>query len=129
MNDCFEIFPERSLVRIVYRRHPTVREWQAMMEAILSDPRFRPGFHFLFDKRKLHEAASIAYVEEVSRFYRAHRHKFGRCAIVAGDLLAFGMSRMTEGYCIDGNVRAFMEVNEAEAWLVLGESVDPRLAA
>ena len=122
--DSFTIDPERSEVRITYQRHPTAAEWVRMMRAVFADERFRDGFHFLFDKRQAADAATTSYVMKVASFYREHRHRFGRCAILVGDELAFGMARMTEGFCMDDDVRAFTDLGEAERWLQTGESGD-----
>lgn len=122
MFESYEIIPARSLVKVTYHYHPTHQEWTQMMDAIFQDARFQPGFNFLFDKRDAGTAPSNEYVEQVSQYYRQHRDKMGRCAIVAGTLLAFGMARMTEGYCLDDHVRAFIDIGEAEKWLASGHS-------
>lgn len=122
MLDSYEIIPSQSLVKVTYPYHPTYQEWTRMMDHIFRNPRFKPGFDFLFDKRGAGEAASNEYVEQTSRYYRQHSDKLGRCAIVVGTLLAFGMARMTEGYCLDEHVRAFIDLREAERWLAEGRS-------
>jgi len=122
MFDSYEIIPSQSLVKVTYHYHPTHQEWTQMMDAIFQNPRFQPGFNFLFDKRDAGDTASNEYVEQTSQYYRQHRDKMGRCAIVVGTLLAFGMARMTEGYCLDEHVRAFIDLREAEKWLAAGDS-------
>jgi hypothetical protein len=117
MNNAYEILPESARVCITYQFHPTYEQWAAMMNRIFADPRFQPGFDFLFDKRQAGQAASTEYAESVARFYRQHSARMGRCAIVVDGPLAYGMSRVTEGYCPGGRLRVFVEIEEALAWL------------
>lgn len=124
MLDAFEILPAQKLVRVVYRHHPTFAEWKAMMQAVLADPRYVEGFHFLFDKRSAGAAANNTYVEEAVLFYQRHAARMGRWAILVDGPLAFGMARMTASQCGDG-VRAFTRLSDAEAWLELRLGTEP----
>jgi hypothetical protein len=113
----YEIMPAQSLVLVTYEFHPTYRQWTELMKQAFADPQFRPGFDFIFDKRGAGEAASSEYAEAVASFVRKHADKIGRSAIVVRGALAFGMSRMTEGYAPQNRVRVFTEMEEAKAWL------------
>ncbi|MEQ1860643.1 MAG: hypothetical protein ABMA13_11970 [Chthoniobacteraceae bacterium] len=123
MAPSYEIDATLRLVRLNYGGiHPTISEWKATMQTIFADPRFGPGCSFLFDKRGC-PAATTQYVKDASEFYLAHTDKLeiARWAILVSDPLSFGMSRMTEGYCGSReNVRAFIDLAEAERWLAAG---------
>jgi hypothetical protein len=87
------------------------------MNMIFANPRFAPGMNFLIDRRAADPIPDTAYAEVVARYYRAHREQFGRCAVVVSGLLAFGMSRITDGYCLDDCVQTFDDLENAQAWL------------
>lgn len=118
MKQTYSIDSTRSLVEITYHARPTYEEWVQTMREIFADARFRPGFHFLFDKEKLVEATSNEYVEAVAQFISRHSGEIGRCAILVQGALTFGMARMTEAYSRRDDVRAFMDREAALAWLL-----------
>jgi hypothetical protein len=118
MKTAYRIDPPAHMVRVDYEGHPTFQEWSAMMEAIFADLAFTPGFDFLFDKRTADSAPDTDYVHAAARFYRRHRDKMGRWAIVVKGLLPYGMSRMTAAICDpNDNVRVFTDLAEAQEWL------------
>ncbi len=115
----YEIDEHRQEVRVTYLRQPSFEEWAATMEAILADRRYRPGFGFLMDRRKIEKPASTTYMQRLVQFVRAHRPQSGaaRWALVVGDVASFGMARMAEGLDPSETIKAFREIESARNWL------------
>jgi hypothetical protein len=130
MKPTYRIVPEEALVIVTYpREHPTHPQWTSLMQQIFAEPAFQRGFHFLFDKREVADAASTEFVEMKAAFYRSHRGEFGRCAIVTCGLEAYGMGRMAEGYCLGEDVHTFADIDHARHWLQTGSVAAPEAPA
>jgi hypothetical protein len=124
----YQIDPTAAEVVMTYRVHPSCRQWVRLMNDILADGSFVPRMNFLFDKRAVGAVPDSAYAEAVARYYRFHRDRLGRCAILVDGLLAYGMARVVEGYCGDDRVRVFTEFHVAKEWLA-DHSLQPDVAA
>jgi hypothetical protein len=100
--------------------HGGYAEWEAVMQAILSDPRYRAGLGLLADHRA---QRSILREGIVRRGLFVERNKAilkgGRCAVVTSPGFNYGMARMAEVLMEGGKIEfsAFVEIEEARAWL------------
>lgn len=120
----YQIGEDRGLVTISYESPVTFDRWRATMDRVLADPRFRPGFSFLGDRRAIESAVSSEHVEaEVTYMVdrRAHLGQ-GRWAnlVHASNKADYGMGRMSEILAeLKGTlpVRTFDRLEDALAWL------------
>jgi hypothetical protein len=95
-------------------------EWEAVMLAILADPRYRAGMSLLAD----HRAQRSILREGIARRGIFVERNSGvlagsRCAVVTSPGFNFGMARMAEVLMEGGKIEfgAFVEIDEARAWL------------
>lgn len=90
----------------------------ALREAGKSDPARR--WHLLFDVRRSTEDRDADELRGIAGLVAENADMLsGRCALLAGDDLHYGLSRMFEAYCQARGLaaRVFREVPEAESWL------------
>lgn len=103
--------------------HATPEGFDAFVEAMTSDPRWRTGMNILGDHSNLDMSGlSSQDIENLvsSRLLRARLVGTGRLAIVAGTSLTFGFGRMAEAYAEDVlpfRMRIFKKTDDALAWL------------
>jgi hypothetical protein len=110
---------ERRRAQVIYEAQPSFEQWQATVEAILRDARFRTGFGILLDRSGIHRPASSAYMLRLVHFVdRNAKGNDVRWAIVTSDLASFGMGRMAEQLAQTGTIRTFKDLRAAELWLV-----------
>ena len=101
----------------------TLEGFDAFLEAMLSDPRWRPGMSILGDHSELDMSGlSSQDIENLvsSRLLRADAIGTGRLAIVAGESLTFGFGRVAEAYAenvLPYRMNIFYTTDEALAWL------------
>ena len=95
-------------------------EWEAVMDSIIADPRYRKGMGLLAD----HRAQRSILREGIVRrgiFVERNRDvlKGSRCAVVTSPGFNYGMARMAEVMMSGGKIEfgAFQDIDEARAWL------------
>jgi hypothetical protein len=123
----YSISEENRLVRVVYRGVSTFPEWIETMNKILKDPRFRPGFAFLIDRRAV-PPPEVSFTEDVVRWLERHKTQLGsdhRSATVVTDNASYGMARMIQGLTGSSNIRVFTNLAEAEEWLTASTNRKP----
>lgn len=117
----YEIKPDLGLVRLFGPRRPDIREVEAVMERVFSDPAFQTGFAFLSDGREMSEAPPREYVEQGLEYLGRNAARLGRCrwASVVSSPSVFGMARMAEFMAGRTSIefRTFYDEAEALAWL------------
>jgi hypothetical protein len=94
----------------------------------LEDPAFPSDPQFVFDVRKSEVLATRdpEEVKAVARFFSENAERVGnRCAIVASEPVHYGLSRMGAAFAEFGGaeVRVFRSLEEAVAWLGVGEDL------
>ena len=117
----YSIDSEARIVTLLYAAHPTIEQWQAAMLAIFADPRYRPGFAFLADRRAASTAPDRAYIEGTIAFGEAHaaQLKGARWATLVATPASYGMARMGQSRGEGGPVDlgAFTDLAAAMRWL------------
>jgi hypothetical protein len=98
-------------------------EWMAILEAINNDVNLRAGMNRHYDYREAEGAPSKEETFDQVRYFGGMDETLGprKVAIVASQLITFGMSRMY-GTLRDGSsadIRQFKTIDEAAAWLEL----------
>ena len=119
----YRIDPATRTVQFTYQRQPEFGEWRSVMARVLDDPRFRPGYSMLSDRRALTEAAAPGVIRRMAEFVSKHQPHFNGCrwAVVVApwQLAEYGMARMGsalfERACID--LRAFTDFDVALQWV------------
>ena len=110
-------------VLITTRGHSSIEGLDAMVQAALGDPRYRPGMRVLIDHSRLEwpELATDELRRRVDLFVRdSDRIGAGYIAIVVGQPAAFGYMRMMQAF---GEHRVafepgvFYSIEDARAWL------------
>ncbi len=110
-----------GLVTFLYRDDPTFEEWTRTMETVFADPRYRPGFHFLGDRRAVDTPPERAYIRRIIEWMdrRAEKVRGARWATLVSTPASYGMGRvgqvMGEGGAVELGV--FLDEAEAMRWL------------
>ena len=118
----FEMDPQLGLIAILRSHNPTFDEWRMFMEAVLTNPQFRPGFAIVEDRRGDRGVPSPEEVETGAAWIRANAARVGqsRWAVVLDptSIAAFGMVRVGEFLTDRSGVslRAFTSIETAHAW-------------
>lgn len=110
----------RSTLWFVVEGDYGLDEMRGAAERALSDPGFRDGFAVLIDVRETPSSPSRQLLEETVHFLASLRPRMGpRWAVVAGDLLHYGLGRMFGTFAdFRGvEVQVFDDPSRAEAWL------------
>lgn len=112
---------ETELVWLESSAQATLDEWREALEAVLADPRYRPGMGLVHDRRKL------AWVPTTEQVTAATNHIAGRSmaigkarwGLVVAGAAGFGMGRMAEILLERTSVTlgVFRDLDEAEAWV------------
>lgn len=117
----YQLDPESRLARVTYRAVPSFEEWAASVGSILHDPRWRPGFGLLFDRRSIPEPPSTSFVRRFADFCRRNIKQLrgSRIALVVSSPADFGMGRMeSQLLSDDGPAHAVFSAEEdALTWL------------
>jgi len=119
----FEFYADRALVIVHCAGRCDAGAWCALLDAVLDDPRWRPGMSLLVDRRRTVAAPTRADVEAMVGFFRrrATDMRGARCAVVTGTPAACGMARMLETVAERDAVvvaRAFDDDGGAMEWLL-----------
>ena len=111
-----------GLVTFVYRSNPTFEEWRSAMEAVFAHPDYRPGFHFLGDRRAAPAPPSREFFEQALEFTIAHADQVrgARWATLVGTPAGYGMARVAQA--ISEGTRPiefeiFTDLGAALSWL------------
>ncbi len=117
--------PERSLVALRTSGDAEFAGFEALLKALLDDPRWQPGMDVLADYSTLEMPAEAgdAFMVRIVAMHAplAERLGSGRCAVVAGSPAKFGLARMFEQLAEPALEMRFHTVRswaEGEAWLV-----------
>jgi hypothetical protein len=100
----------------------TFAEWERVVETALKDPLRRPG-RILSDRRRMAGAHSVAFVEQIVRFFERRKDALGptRWAVLTADHDAvYGMVRMASvlAEATQVQVQAFTSLTPAVEWLL-----------
>ncbi len=114
-------FDENSLLRLEVVDPIDVDQLRSTAEALLADPRLRPGVDILSDHSGFAGTATTQMVGAALPLLERLGERLGRfrCAIVAPEDASYGMARMAGTLAGDGpaTVHPFRTLAEAEAWL------------
>jgi hypothetical protein len=115
---------ENALVRLEVVDPLDGDEIRRAAEALLADPRLRPGVDVLSDHSRLASPATREMVEGVIPLLTRFGERLGRlrCALVVASDASYGMGRMMGLLAGSGPVEVvpFRNAEEAEAWLRRG---------
>jgi hypothetical protein len=125
----FIVAPSSQLVWIVYHDTPNFAEWVEMMAAISLDPKYRPGFSFLVDRRAVADPSPL-FSRRFADYLARHSQELGvavhAAIIVAPE--AFAATEAMLRLCPDSSrMRTFRDPVEAERWI--SETVEPGAAS
>ncbi len=121
MAPSYSIDPVTGVVTFIYRIDPTFEEWRSTMETVFANPRYRVGFHFLGDRRRIDTPPERLYIRRIVDWMntRADMVKGARWATLVSTPASYGMGRvgqaMGEGGAVDLGV--FLDEAEAMRWL------------
>jgi hypothetical protein len=125
----YEIDEGRRLVVMTADARATQDEWFETFDRVLEDPRFRPGFDFVYDRTNVAITPDALNVRSlVGRYLEVSRRAGGgRLAVVVDKTVAYGMVRMASAWTdtAGASVNAFRSMDEALFWLATGPAVDP----
>jgi hypothetical protein len=132
MNPVFRIDVPRKLVTLYWSEFPTMAHLREVVEEAISDPEFRPGMNFLWDRKPGEpNTATIEYLREAVYYLQVMAEQIGphAWAIVAHSDVDFGKGRMLEAMTDQGKVtiRAFQSRGDAEEWLRNPVRYDPEI--
>lgn len=117
----YTIDPDARLVTLHYEEHPTIEQWKQAMLRVFADPRYRPGFAFLGDRRAVKEAPDRDYIRETIAFGEEHRAELqgARWATLVSTPASYGMARMGQALGAEGptELGAFTDLAAALRWL------------
>jgi hypothetical protein len=117
----YSIDRERRLVLITGEAVATPEEWFDMMAEAVADPRYKPGFDFLYDRTKVTHVPDAMYVRAWVFRHAQMMNKAGggRLAVVVGEPVIYGMIRMASVYAerAGASVAVFWSEREALEWL------------
>ena len=95
--------------------------WRAAVEAVLADPRHRPGMGLIQDHRATTRVPSTAEIQGAAAFLRARSERIGitRWAVVVAKDVSYGMGRIAGVVFEKTSVvsRVFRDMADAEAWV------------
>ena len=110
-----------GLVYITGASQATPQDWRAALNAILADPRHRPGMGLLQDHRATTRAPNTAEIQGAAAFLRSRSERLGiaRWALVVEKDVSYGMGRIAGVVFARTSIvsRVFRDIAEAEAWV------------
>ncbi len=117
----YDIDPSRRLVTLRPEGYPPPDEWFATITKAVADPRFAPGFDFLYDRSGVDHIPDAMYVRAWVFRHAAMMKEVdgGRLAVVVTQPVVYGMIRMASAFADSAGVRvdAFWTEAEALRWL------------
>jgi len=120
MEPTYSFEEQDRLLRLRFTPAGGLDEWVATMQALVKDPRFRPGLRVLAD-RTLAPAPDTAAVRTMMGFIEANAERFRGVlwAMVVPDTVSYGMARMGQAILdrIGLTYQIFHDVPSAERWL------------
>ena len=115
------IEPERQLVHIRYVDSVDAENWQRVIEGVLKDRNFRPGFRWLVDRRHA-TTPSTSFAADILAVLDNHRDQLGNARValvIQRQSTDFAMARMQVSLndFVGLSTRIFHSEAEAVAWL------------
>lgn len=102
------------------RQINTIEVFEGVLNALVTDPAFKPGMGLLADRRNL-AAPTTSELKRYIELVRRYKPQLGTCpwAVVTGDMANFGMVRMgsTLGSFVGIKSEVFKTEEEALEWL------------
>lgn len=123
MRHSIEHDPEKRCFFVTLEGETAAEGILAAVEDLVNHPRWRPGYHALFDNRKLCGAGvPNDGVEKISYRFISLKERLGngRCALVMGTEIDFGLGRAWEMITedeVDMSIQIFREIGNALAWI------------
>jgi hypothetical protein len=122
MSPVYRIDPARNVVSLYWKEFPSMAQLRDVVEDATSDPEFRTGMNFLWDRRPGESNfADVDYLREAIYYLQILAERIGphAWAIVAHNQADFGKARMLETMSDQTKVtiRAFQSCGDAEEWL------------
>jgi hypothetical protein len=117
----FRIDPHSRIVFITTAGDSGLSEWTDVMNAILADSLYRPGFNFLSDRRQQSNVPAKEFAKAAADFLKQHAGQMGqfRWATLSDNPAVYGMQRMFTIFSEMRGVtaKAFDDYEEACEWL------------
>jgi hypothetical protein len=117
----YTIDPAAGVVAVGGTVPPTPEDIRRLFLAVLADPAYRPGLHFLFDRRPIPDVPSVVYIHQLVEVIRKLSDQIGPCkmAVLVPDPATYGMVRMGAALAFDTGVElgAFRDLDLATRWL------------
>jgi hypothetical protein len=118
--------PSRLVIITWPAAEPDLAEWRVTLDTVFADPTLQPGFSILSDWRLGIGAPTSTFIEAfVHTLGIYHARGLERWAtVIPQSSVAFGVGRMAEiqAQLRQVNFRAFVDYDEAYAWLVDGRN-------
>jgi hypothetical protein len=122
MSFSYTIDASRGLVVFQPTALPTLAELEQVLDRLLADPAFRPGYGVLVDRRNLTTEPDAEYARQGILAIASRRARFGdtRWASLTSHLATYGIGRIAEAYADNRDLpyRVFTHEGEALAWLL-----------
>ena len=117
----YDIDVRRSLVLLSAEGAPPREEWFEVLTTAFADPRYRPGFDLLYDRTRIDDTPSPAFVRSwIPRHAELmRRHGDGWLAVVVKSEVVYGMLLIASSFaeCLGAAVQPFWSEEEALVWL------------
>jgi hypothetical protein len=111
---------DARVVRIEFHSNPSFAEAEPMLQALVREPAYEPGFGFLVDRRST-APPSADYVRSLAAFFALHEARFAGCrwALLVSNTTRYETARITPLLRADlpVHVEIFDDVEAAEVWL------------
>jgi hypothetical protein len=117
-----------GIVTVVYSAPVNARRWEATMDRVLANPTIPRPYRFIGDRRAVHGAPSLNYVEGLVEYVRRHRTELNgtRWAhlVDSANMGAFGMARVIEAQSepLGLEVEVFTDYDKALGWLTTAQA-------
>ncbi|HEX9084063.1 MAG TPA: hypothetical protein VF836_04945 [Gemmatimonadaceae bacterium] len=122
MHTVYRIDVARRFVTLYWIDFPSAAQLREVVEAAVTDPEFKPGMNFLWDRKPgLANPASVEFLRGMLYLFQMLAERIGphSWAIVCHNPADFGRARALEAMS-DGTkvtIRAFHSAGDAEEWL------------
>jgi hypothetical protein len=118
----YSIDKDLRVVTMTYLGTPDFDEWANTMNAIFRDPKYRPGFSFVLDRRFVAAAPDKQYIKNIVAFVKDHLNELGKShtAIVVSEMTSYEMARMSQGLLDAPDLmQIFTDIEKAKQWVSL----------